>query len=104
MYYASLCNFYSGRLDARCDVRLLAARAPLRDVRPAARSAVRHHEHLAPHLGQGKHCYICILLLSAAPVRSRHSGFSVSNLLSPLRLPPSHPLYQYDNIRLPSTK
>ena len=32
------------------------------------------------------------VLLSAAPVRSRHSGFSVSNLLSPLRLPPSHPL------------
>ena len=31
-------------------------RAP-HDARPAARSAVRHHEHLAPHLGQGKHGY-----------------------------------------------
>ena len=41
-------------------MRLLAARA-LRcaphDARSAARSAVRHHEHLAPHLGEGKHCY-----------------------------------------------
>ena len=38
-------------------MRLLATRAPRRtphDARPAARSAVRHHEHLAPHLGPRK--------------------------------------------------
>ena len=33
-----------------------------------------------------------LLLLSAAPVRGRHNGFFVSDLLSPLRLPLPHPL------------
>ena len=38
---------------------------------------------------------VFFFVFSAAPVSGRHSGFRVSNLLSPLRLPPSHPLSSY---------